>query len=67
VARNHVKRRVREWFRATRATLPANVDVVVIAKPGAAELGSAGIRDSLQRALASPPRAQRRAGRSRRA
>jgi len=67
VARNHVKRRVREWFREARETLPANVDVVVIAKPGAADLDSAGIRDSLQRALSSSPRTHRRSGGSRRA
>ena len=60
VARNHVKRRVREWFRAERDTLPEDVDVVVIARPGAAALDSAGIRDSLRRALASPARKQRR-------
>lgn len=56
VARNHVKRRVREWFRAERDALPEHVDVVVIAKPGAAELDSAGVRASLERALASKPR-----------
>lgn len=67
VARNHVKRCVREWFRATRAALPVNVDVVVIAKPGAAELGSGEIRESLDRALASSPRSPGRGGRSRRA
>ena len=60
VARNHVKRRVREWFRAERDVLPGDVDLVVIAKPGAASLDSAGIRDSLRRALASPARTQRR-------
>jgi ribonuclease P protein component len=64
VARNHVKRRVREWFRSTRDELPADVEVVVIAKPGAAELDSAGMRESLQRALASAPRAQRRGRRT---
>jgi ribonuclease P protein component len=63
VARNHVKRRVREWFRAERDALPENVDVVVIAKPGAAELDSAGVRASLRSALAAPPRSRRRRGR----
>ncbi len=63
VARNHVKRRVREWFRAEREALPEDVDIVVIAKPGAAELDTAGVRASLERALASKPRR----GRSRRA
>lgn len=63
VARNHVKRRVREWFRAERAALPDGVDLVVIAKPGAADLDSAGVRDSLRRALDAPPRTGRRRGR----
>ena len=33
VARNHVKRRVREWFRHHLASLPA-VDVVIIGRQG---------------------------------
>jgi ribonuclease P protein component len=40
VRRNRVKRRVREWFRRHRARLPEGRDVVVIARPGAAELES---------------------------
>lgn len=41
VARNRVKRRVREWFRQRRSTLPAlsaGTDWVVIARRGAAQL-----------------------------
>ena len=38
VVRNRVKRRIREWFRASRQTLVADVDVVVIARRAAAEL-----------------------------
>ena len=38
VARNRVKRRVREWFRHTRHELPRATDWVVIARAGAAEL-----------------------------
>jgi ribonuclease P protein component len=38
VARNRVKRRVREWFRSERASLPPSTDWVVIARAGAAEL-----------------------------
>ncbi len=64
VARNHVKRRVREWFRAERSALPENVDLVVIAKPGAAELDSAELRASLHHALASAPRSRRRRSRN---
>ena len=39
VARNRVKRRVRDWFRRNRAVLGSDgVDLVVIARRGAAEL-----------------------------
>jgi ribonuclease P protein component len=38
VARNRVKRRVREWFRHARPALPPGSDWVVIARPGAAGL-----------------------------
>lgn len=47
VARNHVKRRVREWFRRHRAALPANTDWVVIARVGAAELSGEAIAAEL--------------------
>ena len=40
VARNRVKRRVREWFRRARPALPPATDWVVIARPGAAQLDS---------------------------
>lgn len=59
VARNHVKRRVREWFRVERDQLPEHVDLVVIARPGAAQLDSAGVAASLRRALAKPARPDR--------
>ena len=38
VARNRVKRRVREWFRRERGRLAPGTDYVVIARRGAAEL-----------------------------
>jgi ribonuclease P protein component len=38
VARNRVKRRVREWFRQARPALPPGSDWVVIARAGAAGL-----------------------------
>lgn len=38
VARNRVKRRVREWFRQARSKLPPRTDWVVIARAGAAGL-----------------------------
>ncbi len=48
VARNRVKRRVREIFRkAIRAELPAGTSIVVIARAGAATLDSLAISDEL--------------------
>jgi ribonuclease P protein component len=38
VARNRVKRRVREWFRRERVSLPPGTDWVVVARAGAAAL-----------------------------
>ena len=38
VVRSRVKRRIREWFRHDRARLPADRDIVVIARPPAAQL-----------------------------
>ncbi len=46
VARNRVKRWVREAFRAIRSDLPP-VDLVVVARKGAAEMGLAGARRAL--------------------
>lgn len=46
VARNRVKRWVREAFRAIRTDLPA-VDLVVIARKGAPEMGLEGARRAL--------------------
>ena len=40
VARNHVKRRVRTWFREHRVELETGRDLVVIARPGAAARSS---------------------------
>ena len=51
VARNRVKRWVREAFRAVAADLPA-VDLVVIARSGAPELGLEGARRALEAARA---------------
>ncbi|MGB8685555.1 MAG: ribonuclease P protein component [Candidatus Binatus sp.] len=48
VMRNRVKRRVRECFRKViRDRLPAGTSIVVIARGGAAALGSAAICDEL--------------------
>jgi ribonuclease P protein component len=47
VARNRVKRRVREWFRRSRSELPARTDWVVIARAGAAELDAHAVAAEL--------------------
>jgi ribonuclease P protein component len=44
VERNRVKRLCRECFRTWPELLPPGVDLVVIARPGAHELGLAGVR-----------------------
>jgi ribonuclease P protein component len=51
VARNRVKRWVREAFRAIRSDLPA-VDLVVVARRGATEMGLEGARKALAAARA---------------
>ena len=38
VVRSRVKRRIREWFRRVRSRLPMSRDLVVIARPMAAQL-----------------------------
>ena len=47
VARNRVKRRVREWFRRARPALPPATDWVLIARAGAAQLDSRSIHAEL--------------------
>jgi ribonuclease P protein component len=48
VARNRVKRRIREWFRTgARERLPVGRDLIVIARSGAAELDTATTRREL--------------------
>lgn len=49
VARNRVKRAIREWFRHSRESLPGDVDVVVIARPGAAALSGPELASGLSR------------------
>lgn len=54
VARNRLKRRVREYFRQQLAAmLPAGAALVVTAKSGAAELGSAAMNLQLRTATVS--------------
>ena len=56
VERNRVKRLLREAFAHTEANLRAGQDVVVVARPGAAELagrkGLAGVAGSLEELIA---------------
>jgi|SRR5215510_2741467 len=47
VARNRVKRHVREWFRRRRTALPRGTDWVVIARPGAAALDARAVAAEL--------------------
>lgn len=47
VARNRVKRRVREWFRRERQGLSQGKDLVVIARRGAAELDTRALWSEL--------------------
>jgi len=49
VVRNRLKRLVREWFRQAKASLPGDLEVVVIARPGAAALDRAGVAGELSR------------------
>ena len=49
--RNRVKRQVREFFRLRRENFSPTVDLVAIAKPGAAALGQGEVADELGTAL----------------
>jgi ribonuclease P protein component len=52
VGRNRVKRWVREAFRGSRDSFPA-VDLVVVARKGATEMGLAGAKKALAAAAAA--------------
>jgi len=47
VARNRVKRLLREWYRRCRVALSPASDLVVIARPGAARLDAGGVAREL--------------------
>ena len=47
VRRNRLRRRIREVFRVHRPQMEPDWDVVVVARPGAAELDFAALRDTL--------------------
>jgi ribonuclease P protein component len=51
VVRVSVKRRIREWFRCNRERVPMARDLVVIARPAAAEISSREIDRELSRVL----------------
>jgi ribonuclease P protein component len=51
VVRNRVKRLIREIFRERRLMLPAALDIVVIARPDAAQITHAQAASELERAL----------------
>jgi ribonuclease P protein component len=48
VARNRVRRRVREWFRRHRSIVPEGADWVVIARPGAGGLEATEVAAELE-------------------
>ena len=51
VARNRLKRRLREFFRHIRAELIAPLDIVIVARQGAPEVTSAVLQSELIAAL----------------
>ena len=51
VARNRIKRWLREYFRAHRAMIVPGTDLSVVVKPGAATLGHAELDEELRMAL----------------
>ena len=57
VVRNRIKRLVREVFRSRREALNTPLDIVVIAKPDAAQISHAQAATELERALGVAPRA----------
>jgi ribonuclease P protein component len=55
VVRNRIKRLVREIFRERRLDLPGLLDVLIIAKPDAAQISHAQATSELEGALAARP------------
>jgi ribonuclease P protein component len=51
VVRNRIKRRVREWFRREKDQFQTGVDLVVIARAGAANASTVVINEVLRRQL----------------
>ena len=48
VVRNRIKRRIREWFRRSRSSIPQHLDLLVIARGGAGGLGGREVGDRLE-------------------
>ena len=51
VVRNHVKRRIREWYRTARERLPSGTEIVVIARNPASGLATQLFFADLDRAI----------------
>lgn len=47
VARNRIKRRIREFYRLHKADVPRGCDIVIAARPGAGDLDFWKIREEL--------------------
>jgi len=58
VVRNHVKRRIREWFRGSSNLLVEPADVVVIGRPGVGTLGGREVASLLDAAIISTSQAR---------
>ena len=62
VRRNYIRRRIREAFRTSKSDLPANLDIICVAKPPAGnpeyDLPSA-FPTLVRKAIRCPPRARR--------
>ncbi len=55
VKRNYVKRQLREFFRLNKRLFPCNSDIIITAKPGAADINYNEIKSELYRILPKTP------------
>jgi len=55
VVRNHVKRRIREWYRNARRYLPSGMEIVVIARRPARDLATKQLFADLDRVIRKYP------------
>jgi ribonuclease P protein component len=60
VHRNHIKRRLREFFRLHKTWFPPGTDVVIVAKKGAPMVGYFEICQDLERFLRNRPHPSRK-------